>query len=87
VRAGLLLTAIPGLAQQFKAVPKSYTRRLDSETAVVQCPCGRRPVLRRGELHHCEQAPCWIPGVRSECGRSFIFAVREVLVFNPARAA
>lgn len=82
-RAAMLLTAFPALAAQFKPVPDGYYHH-DGRAATIACVCGRRPVVQRGELVSCEAARCWIPGVRSECGRSFIATNRGVLAFRPA---
>jgi hypothetical protein len=81
MRAGLLLTAIPGLAQRFKPVPQGYMRHLGGNQAMVACVCGRRPILDRGELVHCEKARSWVP-TRTACGRHFIYANRAVLVYR-----
>lgn len=64
----VLFHAIPGLARQFSAIPARAWRHDSRE---VQCPCGDRPRIERGE---------WM--TRCGCGRFYLLASGEVFVAN-----
>lgn len=86
VRAAGLLMAVPGLAQQFVPVPGAYHGHLGDGARIVICPCGRRPVIGRGELRGCERAREWVPTLTYEvCPRTFVGTNRGVLVFGGKR--
>lgn len=66
----VLLTAVPGLAGQFKEVPEEYRTCFGSE-AVVKCPCGNLPGIPRDQTERCR------------CGRFYLYAVTVFVANSP----
>lgn len=66
---GLMMRAVPGLAQQFsRQIPGEFWTLVGSELVEVACPCGVTPAARLG-----------IP-VTCECSRVYLYTGEQVRV-------
>ena len=86
--AATLILSVPGAAQQFRTVPEDYWswhydpknpgyKRANFKMR-VECPCGNRPVLAKGEFSEC-RAKAANPG---RCDRRFLALRESVLVYG-----
>lgn len=67
--------AVPGLLAQFTATVPGEFWTVDSETAVVACPCGETPNVPFNSIRDCG------------CERIFAFTGREVRVANSPKGS
>jgi hypothetical protein len=84
-RGAAWVLQVPGLVNRFQRIPRTHTLQ-DGEDVVLPCRCGRRVLIREGELVQCEWARAWIP-TRAGCSRVFLRARRSAFVYVPRTAA
>jgi hypothetical protein len=86
IHPSLVLLSIPALWRQFRPVPGGFWVR-HGEQALVSCVCGRRPVLRIGELVQCDSSRAYVP-TRAGCSRVFFLGAERLHVaFSPPESA